>query len=109
MNEATFGEYVEVGASSSVTGSRFSVMMLSELTVMPNNRLAMFATAALRSLADPSDAMVADVPMQRMFSLNLSRTRRTSMATSAVGIDRSVWLPRLNGTKESYFQGWDLS
>ena len=72
-----------MGVSSSVTGSRVSVMMLAELTVTPNNRLAMLVTAAFRSVADPSEAMVADVPTHRRFSLNRSRTRRTSMATSA--------------------------
>ena len=34
-------------------------------------------------------------------------TQRENLA--AVGIDRGVWLPRLNGAKESYFQGWNLS
>ena len=50
---------------------------------VPNRRWATSATMALRCNCVPSDAMVAEVPMQMSWSDKASRTRRTSKATSA--------------------------
>ena len=60
-------------------------MTASGRIVAPNSREATAATAAARSSLRPSLAMVAEVPMQIgcVSGQSRSRTRRTSIATSA--------------------------
>jgi len=52
-------------------------------TVTPNSRDATSATTSLTLLSDSPEAIVADVPTQTTSVPSASRTRRTSIATSA--------------------------
>ncbi|MNJ38515.1 hypothetical protein D3C77_333640 [compost metagenome] len=60
---------------------------------VPNRRDATFATASARLSSDPSEAIVAEVPMQigSLSGEHLSRRRRTRTATSAPWRPRYVW------------------
>ncbi|MNG09307.1 hypothetical protein D3C84_927240 [compost metagenome] len=69
--------------SAGVTRCRVSVMMFSGLTGAPKILLATSATIWLRWAREPWVDMVAEVPMHSRLLLRRSRTRRTSMATSA--------------------------
>ena len=57
--------------------------MFSTGMLVPNNLLATWATVPFLSAAVPSEAIVAEVPMQIRSAFRRWRTRRTSRATSA--------------------------